>query len=254
MATVRQAFDEDGYFHARAVFSADELVAMERDFDRIVKQLQASGEDIDGTWSGSNIAKHRRTGDTIWHTHNVQNYSATWLQAIQQPAFLDLAQEILGESIVLHHSKLFCKPGGKGSPFPIHQDWSYFPTEKDTMIAAIIHVSDADDSMGCLRVYPGSHKLGRVEGSSGQQPCEVLKDYPLENATIVEARAGDVVFFHYFTLHGSMPNQSEQDRKTVLVQMHAGTDKVVTGNDHPNAQLTLRGWNSHAARDSAGEI
>ena len=48
-----------------------------------------------------------------------------------------------------------------GSPFPLHQDWSYFLTRRDSMIAAVIHVSEATDEMGCLRVVPGSHRLGR---------------------------------------------------------------------------------------------
>jgi len=39
------------------------------------------------------------------------------------------------------------------------QDWTYFPTTQDSMIAGSIHVSDADDRRGCLRVYPGSHRL-----------------------------------------------------------------------------------------------
>ena len=52
---------------------------------------------------------------------------------------------------MLHHSKLFCKPPETGSPFPMHQDWQYFPSVKDTMIAAIIYVSAATDEMGCVR-------------------------------------------------------------------------------------------------------
>ena len=96
----------------------------------------------------------------------------------------------------------------------MHQDWTYFPTVKDTMMAGIIHVSNATDEMGCLRVYPGSHKLGRIAESGGQGNESVLKDYPLDRATIVEAEAGDVVFFHYCTLHGSMPNRSQKVRKT----------------------------------------
>ena len=50
----------------------------------------------------------------------------------------------------------------------MHQDWQYFPSVKDSMIAAIIYVSEATDEMGCVRVYPGSHKqLGRTDGMMG---------------------------------------------------------------------------------------
>ena len=65
-------------------------------------------------------------GTTVIHTHNVQNFSARWLQAFQHPGFLDAASEILGPDIVLHHSKLFQKPRGKGAPFPMHQGLAVF--------------------------------------------------------------------------------------------------------------------------------
>ena len=121
------------------------------------------------------------------------------------------------------------------------------------MIAGIIHVSDATDEMGCLRVYPGSHKLGRIEGSDGRRQNDVIDQYPIEDATIVEAEAGDVVFFHYFTLHGSMPNRSQRTRKTVLCQLYAGTDQVEDGNHHPDERMVLRGWNHKISRAAAGE-
>ena len=154
----------------------------------------------------------------------------------------------------MHHSKLFQKPQGKGAPFPMHQDWEYFPTVQDTMIAGVIHVSEATDGMGCFRVYPGTHRLGRMGGMSGMgdnEHADLKTRYPLENATVLEAGAGDVLFFHYFLLHGSNQNVSDKIRKTVLVQMHSGRDQVEEHVRHPNARLTLRGWNHAATRKSA---
>jgi len=107
------------------------------------------------------------------------------------------------------------------------------------MIAGVIHVSDADDEMGCLRVYPGSHKLGRIKGSNGREASEILDQYPIGDATIVEAGRGDVVFFHYFTLHGSMPNRSDRVRKTVLCQLYGGADRVEDGNRHSDERMVL---------------
>ncbi|MDJ1017501.1 MAG: phytanoyl-CoA dioxygenase family protein, partial [Paracoccaceae bacterium] len=212
-----------------------------------------SGEVVDATWDGGEAEKIAQAGDVILHTHNVQKYSRTWLNAFLSERFLDVVSEIIGDDIVLHHSKLFQKPPENGSPFPMHQDWPYFPTVNDTMIAGIIHVSDATDEMGCLRVYPGSHRLGRVEGADGRRQNDVIDAHPIEDATIVEAEAGDVVFFHYFTLHGSMPNRSQRTRKTVLCQLYAGTDQVEDGNHHPDERMVLRGWNHKISRAAAGE-
>jgi phytanoyl-CoA hydroxylase len=253
-AETKRFFNENGYYLAKNVFSRSEIAELEQDFDRIVAQLLAAKEGANARWSGAAMDRLGAQNTTIFHTHNVQSYSARWLQAFQQARFLDVASEILGPDIVLHHSKLFQKPQGKGAPFPMHQDWEYFPTVGDTMIAGVIHVSEATDEMGCFRVYPGSHRLGRQGGMSGMgndEHADLKTKYPLENGTVLTANPGDVLFFHYFLLHGSNQNVSDKIRKTVLVQMHSGHDRVEDGNHHPNSRLTLRGWNYAATRSTA---
>lgn len=248
---VGRKFAEDGYYVAKGVFSPEEVAALEADFDRIVDRLVSSGEEINATWTGPEMEKMEAKKLVVIHTHNVQQYSGIWTKAFMQERFLKAATDILGPDVILHHSKLFQKPSEEGAPFPMHQDWTYFPTIKDSLIAGIIHVSKATDEMGCLRVYPGSHKLGRVDGTSGQNESDLLAQYPLEKALPLEAEPGDVVFFHYFTLHGSMPNRSSETRKTVLIQLYAGNDKVEDGNPHPDEKLVLSGWNHHASRSVA---
>lgn len=253
MSEISDFFAENGYYHAKGVFDTDEIAALEGDFDRIVRQLSASGDQIDATWDGAANDALKSANDVIFHTHNVQKYSRTWLNAFLNERFLKVVRDIIGDDIILHHSKLFQKPAENGSPFPMHQDWPYFPTENDSMIAGILHVSDATDEMGCLRVYPGSHRLGRVAGADGRSQNDTLDQYPIENAQIVEAKAGDVIFFHYFTLHGSMPNRSDATRKTVLCQMYDGQDRIEAGNKHPDERMVLSGWNYNISRDAAGQ-
>jgi len=77
------------------------------------------------------------------------------------------------------------------------------------MIAVVIHLKKTSQKMCCLRVFEGSHKLGRLENTGGQSDIEneILQNYSIENSKLIEAEAGDVLFFHYFTLHGTMPNR-----------------------------------------------
>ncbi len=250
---IRAQFLEHGYYHAKGVFSPSEVAELERDFDRIVHQLLSSDEETNARWSGPEMDKMNVSDTIVTHTHNVQKYSAAWTKALLHKGFLDVAEAILGEDIVLHHTKLFQKPAENGAPFPMHQDWDYFPSVKDTMIAGVIHVSRATDEMGCLRVFPGTHKLGRLDQSNGHSDGEILRNYPIEKAMPVEAEPGDVVFFHYFTIHGSYPNRSQDIRKTVLVQLLSGDDRIEDGIGHPNARIALRGFNHHITRSIANE-
>ena len=255
MTNIKSFFDKNGYYLAKGIYNSSLLGRMQDDFDRVTQQLLASKENINARW-GSQLTRDLESDDSVvFHTHNIHSYSSIWLHALLNPEFLDVVEEILGPDIILHHTKLFQKPPSKGAAFPIHQDWQYFPTIQDTMIAGIIHLTEATDHMGCIRVYPGSHQLGRQSGMMGSGENSTLtKQYPLEKSTIIEAEAGDVIFFHYFTLHGSMPNRSNQTRKTVLVQLHSGKDKVEDGNSHTNSRLVLRGWNHRANRTSASKI
>jgi hypothetical protein len=251
---IGRQFAEDGYYLARGVYSHDEILELERDFDRIVQQLLSTGEDLNARWAGPEMDRLDTQKLVVLHTHNVQQYSALWTRALMHSGFLGIATDILGPDVILHHTKLFQKPSEEGAPFPMHQDWNYFPSVNDSMIAAVTHVSEATDDMGCLRVYPGTHKLGRVGDTSGQFPSDFLAKYPLEGATPLEAKPGDVLFFHYFTIHGSMPNRSPKTRKTVLSQLYSGRDEIEPGNMHPNERLVLSGWNLHASRTSAGNL
>jgi ectoine hydroxylase-related dioxygenase (phytanoyl-CoA dioxygenase family) len=53
----------------------------------------------------------------------------------------------------------------------------------------------------------------------------------------VDADAGDVLFFHCCSLHGSKAKESESSRGTVLIQLYSGKDKVEYST-HANVQLT----------------
>lgn len=251
---IRATFDRDGIYLAPGVFDAETVRGLESDFDRIVAQLLASNEVIDATWDTAD--RRIGSGRVVLHSHNVQNYSPRWLQAILDTRFLDIAEAILGPDIVLHHTKLFQKPEGAGSPFPMHQDWAYFPTTGDKMVAAVIHLSPATSEMGCVSAYPGSHRLGRLSSTSGRlefdDPSayrEFAGRYPIAGAVAYEAQPGDVLFFSCLTIHGSGPNISPITRKTVLVQLYAGSSELEDG-DHSVAGLVLRGWNHHATRSS----
>ena len=142
VSDIKRRFEEDGYYLARGVYTEPSLCGMEEDFDRIVQQLENSGECINARWEGAQTDELDGGESRIIHTHNVQRYSARWLDALREPALLDIVEEILGPDIVLHHTKLFLKPPEEGAPFPMHQDWTYFPTRDDSMIAGIVFLSE----------------------------------------------------------------------------------------------------------------
>ena len=251
----KKAFENDGYYLSKNLFNKSEISILEKEFDKIVLQLEQSGENINARWGGDLIKNIDLKNSKVIHTHNVQTFSSIMLKMIQNKKLLEIAASFIGPDIILHHTKLFLKPPKLGSAFPLHQDWSYFPTEKNTMIAAIVHISNSTDDMGCIRLVSGSNKLGKIKKSDGHSyEKKIHGKYTLESAIPIEAKSGDVLFFHCCTLHGSMPNKSSKPRKSILIQLYSGKDKIINGNNHTNVQLVLQGWNYNSTRKTAEKL
>jgi len=209
----------NGYLLVKGVFTKPEMAEARAAMHALAERLEPLRKSHDVTWSSV------RTGATkIYHCHDVQFHSAVATRLICDVRFTAPLQDLIGENIQLHHTKMFIKPPENGSPFPLHQDYPYFPHAGMSMTAATIHFDDAPLAKGCLRVIPGSHLQGprQVSGDDHHLP---FSEYPLEAAVPCEAEAGDVLVFNYLTIHGSGVNTSTQARTTMLVQVRDPLDK-----------------------------
>ncbi|MGI8907047.1 MAG: phytanoyl-CoA dioxygenase family protein [Candidatus Sumerlaeaceae bacterium] len=219
-------YRENGYLLVKGLFSKEEARSFRAEAHGIVERMTKRGTDIDATWGSAREAGGERGTTQILHCHDAQFQSAAFSRMIVDPRFCEAASEVMGTpNIELHHTKMFIKPPENGSPFPMHQDYHYFPHAKNSMIAAIIHLDDAPLEKGCLRVYPGSHKLGPLDQNPDGGWHLPAEKYSLEAATPLPGEAGDVIFFSYLTIHGSGLNVSPEHRTTILVQMREAGDE-----------------------------
>ncbi len=250
-AAIARFFREHGYYIARGLADAATVATLERDFDRVVAQLESSQHEINARWgSDATTALDGDRDSVVIHTHQIQKFSAAWTRWLLDDRLLDVTEALLGPDIVLHHTKLFLKPAGRGAAFPAHQDYLYFPTIEHEMLAATVFLTPADDGNGCLRLWPGSHKLGPLPASNGYDGGFADR-FPFCESIAAVVEPGDVVFFHYLTVHGSLPNRGTQPRKSVLVQLQSGRDRLAQSGGHFSSDTVLRGWNHHMTRDRA---
>jgi ectoine hydroxylase-related dioxygenase (phytanoyl-CoA dioxygenase family) len=246
-------YRQTGYVLVRGALDADTLAELQLETDALLERASRGGRATDATWRGTwreaagvgvSDAPANTRVDSI---HNVQNHSAAFTRLLVNPALVDLAAELIGPDVQLHHTKLHAKPPAVGSPFPMHQDYPYFPHAVDTMIAAIVHLDDATVANGCICAVPGSHRLGPLEHRSDGSFYLPMAEWPLERAVAVEANAGDVLLFSYFTVHGSYVNRSTRARRILLVQMRSPEDQPLTEQHRSPGQGTmLRGINPNA--------
>ena len=127
MPDIGTFFQENGYYFAKGVYSPQEIKTMESDFDRVVDQLLKSDENVNARWGGRLMDALDGGESVIIHTHNIQSFSAVWMQAFMHERFLDVTEAILGPDIMLHHSKLFCKPPEQGCPLSDAPRLAVFP-------------------------------------------------------------------------------------------------------------------------------
>jgi len=218
-------YQENGYLHVKGLFTREEAAAFRQEAHALIDRLQKIST-VEATWESAREVTMTKT--SLLHCHDVQFQSALLTRLIVDERLTGIAADIIGSpNVQLHHNKLFIKPPEKGSPFPMHQDRPFFPHDKDSMIAAIIHFDDAPLAKGCVRVVPGSHKLGPIEHLHTGGWHLPLDQYPIESSVACEAEAGDVLFFSYLTIHGSGVNVSNEARTTLLVQMRDPMDPPV---------------------------
>ena len=96
---------------------------------------------------------------------------------------------------------------------PWHQDIGVILPEADEseILTVWFPLTDASVEQGCLRVLPGSHKTGL------QHHCWVpigleARGVDFEPGIPIPMQAGDVLFMHRLTCHGSLPNVSDSIR------------------------------------------
>lgn len=219
-------YADNGYVHVRGLLTPAEAAEARAEVHAIADR---SGRK-DATW-----ASVRDAGTALTHCHDVQTRSALFTRLLVDPRLTGVAQDIIGPNVQLHHTKMFIKPPERGSPFPMHQDHPYFPHEHHSMIAVILHFDDAPDERGCLRVYPGSHRLGPLP-SFGEDRHVDPERFPLDGATRLEARAGDAIFFSYLLVHGSGLNLSNEPRTTLLIQLRDPADHSTADRHQSHAQ------------------
>ena len=150
------------------------------------------------------------------------------------PRFLVAASQLLGNVPVrFWHDQLFCKPPKKGGVVAWHQDYSYWTRTKP--VAHLTCWCGLDDSTienGCLQYVPRSHRWGLLEkpelagdlmGIENFLTPEQQKNF---NPVPVETKAGEAIFHHPLTLHGSSENKSHRPRRAFVINVFA--DGVVS--------------------------
>ena len=135
--------------------------------------------------------------------------------AVRSPTLLEAVRQVLGPSIAVEHSFLVLKWPGKPFTVPWHQDGIDQCIELDPQrsVSAWLAITDAGHDSGCLRVIPGSQRLGYLpfekepehQGRRGRG--DQAAGFSTHGAIPVPVPAGGAVLMDSRLLHSSGPNR-----------------------------------------------
>ena len=155
--------------------------------------------------------------------------SAAFLQSAFDRRAVDLVEAILGPNVelFLNGQCLYKEPVG-GHPKHLHQDAAYFEHRHEGPVGILNYAVDTDLVNGALYVVPGSHRMGVLPHVDTFSHLGLdAREWPWEKALPVTGKAGDSIFFHVKTIHGSQQNHSDKPRPVFINRYRAAEDYVV---------------------------
>ena len=236
-------FEEDGYLVAKALLSAEEVTACEREIERLHRlavELDASGDPSARHFQLEPFAGNatRKGLPVLRKIEQTRQFSRVFRDLAAHPRLIRLVGSLLGSDLLLFRSTLMLKPAYHGSSHGLHQDSAYWPMQPPALLTVSVALTDAGPENGCIQVIPGSHGWGLQDwGHIARRQDESLTDrvdVDLSGKVDVPLAAGDAVFFHSLTVHGSGPNPSPRPRHTALYAYFPPSVRYVPGKRGPS--------------------
>jgi hypothetical protein len=163
------------------------------------------------------------------------------LAAIHQaPALLDIVEQAFGPDLALYNQRFVIKDKYRLGDIFVHSDYPYhhgWPNKASAFLA----LGPVNRDNGGMYFYPGTHQFGYLGDAGELDPTVLPAGWPVVSPSL---EAGDVVFMHSATWHGSHPFSHGPDR--ILV------DIIYQPADDPSGTALLRGqWQTELRMDMA---
>lgn len=229
-------FNQNGYFIARGLFSAEEVAFYTDHYMR----LREAGT-YPGDMSGVEIngADPLKRYPRMIHMHRWDEASLRW--------FLDarirdhLTALLGGIAPYAVQTMIYFKPAGARGQ-ALHQDQYYLRVQPGTCIAAWMALDPCDEENGCLQVVPGSQNwplLCTEKANTELSFTDVTVPIPKgQEIRPMIMQPGDVLFFNGQVVHGSLPNRSkDRFRRSLIGHYVTGEAREVAKWYHPSLRM-----------------
>lgn len=235
-------FKEQGYLVVENVFAADEVTQLQRGCD----ELAAKAHGLTASTDRFKLSVFQDSGKIVQQVGDPHEMSGVWMDLVRDPRLLDMVEALIGPNIMVYYSQLMMKAPRQGFTAPWHQDFAFFPHSRSNILACTVAIDEATEENGCIRVIPGSHKLGLINhyDEDGVFTGIVRDESGFDPSTevVLPAKAGSVLFWHALTLHSSHPNRSEKPRRALVIEYKNPADRLLAGSFNGRAEARNVGY------------
>ena len=216
-------FHEHGYVIGPKVLTDRQIDQLRRESET----LTVPGHPGSEFWYEYNSNESPDPARVLFHALGAWRVAPTFHDVLWNAAFTTPASQLLGGAVRFWHDQLFCKPAMHGGVVAWHQDYSYWTRTKPMAhLTCWIGLDDSTVDNGCVHYVPGSHRwnLLPVTGLAGDM--NAIKDVlnaeqwqQFNRHVPVELKAGECVFHHPLTIHGSFENRTPNPRRAVVINV-----------------------------------
>ena len=219
-------FRERGFLLLGPVMRREEAVGLKKRLDDV----------LDGKSQAEPELKRNLLGETesvVVQVVNIWEADDLFREHIYNPAVCAAVADLIpADTLRVWHDQIQYKPPKVGGPTNWHQDHPYWPIiQPADLVSAWVALEDADVENGCMWMVPRSHRWGpHKNGTIGTIADGFVPDYDPAQVPAGErvewvpcpVRAGEAMFHHCLTWHGSPPNRSERGRPAIAVHYMPG--------------------------------
>jgi len=217
---VKTRFDRDGYVVIPGFLSGTELAELNRELGRYIAERvpQVPRTDV--------YYEDRSDPATLKQLARIKQHDTYFARLIERPKWTGLAEALLKDEVVAQELEWFNKPPRIGKFTPPHQDGYYFMLEPNEAVTLWLALDPVDESNGCVRYIPGSHRKGlrphaRTQVLGFSQGISDYSDADREAEVPMVGQPGDLLVHHAVTVHRADGNSSHRHRRSLGMIFYA---------------------------------
>lgn len=253
---LRRTAERDGYLFFRGLLDRESVFEVRRDFVGVLKKHNWVEEGAYPNDTVTRLGDCRVEGmDEFWPIFDDFQSLESFHALAHHPNIISVLDRLFGELTLVHPRNIGRIIFPTTPATPPHQDYIHIQGTPNTW-TAWIPLGDVPFELGPVAVLARSHRFGvlGIRHMMGAGGAGVDKEPPNCEWVGRQFEAGDVLFFHSWTVHKGLPNQTgHRIRLSVDYRYQGVSQPVVEASLQPHFnrwpwEFAYRGWKSSRCR------